>query len=166
MKLCMKLCAVAAAIVVALAGCTAQRQEEQKVSESKSAPDQSLAAKIRRFAPTEVAADPSGLSENDRKALDKIIEAAKLMDSLFLRQVWGGNEALKQRLEADTSTAGQERLHYFLINKGPWDRIDNKEPFIEGVPHEKPPQANFYPDGMTRDEFNNWAQSLSDDERR
>lgn len=55
---------------------------------------------------------------------------------------------------------GQERLHYFLINDGPWSRLDNNEPFIDGVPSEKPPQANFYLDDITKDEFNSWLNGL------
>ncbi|HKP85188.1 MAG TPA: hypothetical protein VJZ26_03770 [Blastocatellia bacterium] len=127
--------------------------------------DTALAAKISRFAPTEVTADVSHLSDGDRKALDKIIQAAKLMDPIFYRQVWSGNVALKAKLEADTSPVGRERLHYFVINKGPWSRLDKDEPFIPGVPHEKPPQAGFYPDDITKEEFNAWAEGLSEADR-
>ena len=126
--------------------------------------DQSLAAKIRRFAPTVVTADTSRLTPRDRRALDRIIAAAALMDPLFLRQVWAGNPALKARLERDTSPAGRERLHYFKINAGPWSRLDSEEPFIAGVPA-KPPQANFYPEDITKEEFDNWVQGLSAEER-
>jgi hypothetical protein len=125
-----------------------------------------LRKKISRFSPTNVSADTSRLSRNDRLALQKMIQAAQLLDPLFLRQVWSGNEALKQRLEADKSLVGQLRLHYFKINAGPWSRLDNNEPFIDGVPREKPPGANFYPDGLTRDEFNTWVQSLSEADRQ
>jgi peptidase M49-like protein len=137
----------------------------QRRGTTKAAGDPELAKKIRRFSPTVLTADTSRLSAGDRKALTKIIEAAKLMDSLFLRQVWSGNEALKRKLEADKTVVGRQRLHYFMINKGPWSRIDNKEPFIEGVPHEKPPGANYYPEGMARDEFNSWLNSLPDAEK-
>jgi hypothetical protein len=123
-----------------------------------------LTAKIRRFAPTVVTADTSRLTARDRRALDKIIAAAAYMDPLFLRQVWAGNPDLKARLERDTSPAGRARLHYFKLNAGPWSRLDSDEPFIEGVPP-KPPQANFYPADMTKEEFNNWEQGLSADER-
>ena len=126
----------------------------------------SLEAKIRRFAPTTLTADTSRLSAGDRRALARVIEAAKLMDPLYLRQVWSGNPALKQRLEADKSAEGRARLHYFRINVSPWSRLDNNEPFIEGVPHEKPKQANFYPDDMTKEEFNTWVQTLSADEKQ
>ncbi|MEK6323952.1 MAG: hypothetical protein AABN33_20090 [Acidobacteriota bacterium] len=164
MKLLIKVCSVAMAIGVVLVACTSQK-EEPKVSESKS-PADSLAARIRRFAPTDLTADTSHLSENDRKALDKLIEAAKLLDPLFLRQVWSGNEALLKKLEADSSPEGRERLHYFLINKGPWSRPDKNEPFIDGVPHEKPPQAGFYPDDMSKDEFNAWVATLSEQDQQ
>ncbi len=106
-------------------------------------PETPLAAKIRRFAPTVITADTSGLSAKDRLALMKIIEAARLLDPLFLRQVWSGNEALLKKLERDKSAQGRERLHYFRINNGPWSRLDGDEPFIEGVPKEKPPQATI-----------------------
>ena len=164
MKSFIKFCSLAMAIALALIACTPQK-EEVKVSESK-APAKSLAARIRQFAPTELTADTSHLSENDRKALDKLIEAAKLFDPLFLRQVWSGNEALLKKLEADTSPEGRERLHYFMINKGPWSRNEKNEPFIDGVPHEKPPQAGFYPDDMTKDEFNAWLNGLSEQDKK
>lgn len=128
--------------------------------------DPDLARKIRRFSPTELTAGTAQLSANDQKALAKIIEAAKLMDPLYLRQVWSGNEALKKKLEADKTPAGQLRLHYFLINDGPWSRIDNKEPFIEGVPHEKPLGANHYPEDMTKEEFNAWVETLPEAEKQ
>jgi hypothetical protein len=125
----------------------------------------SLEARIRRFAPTTLMADTSRLSAGDRRALARVIEAAKLMDPLYLQQVWSGNPALKRRLEADRSAEGRARLHYFRINVGPWSRLDNNEPFIEGVPHEKPKQANYYPDDMTKEEFNAWVQTLGAEEK-
>jgi hypothetical protein len=127
-------------------------------------PDTSLAAKIRRFAPTILTANTSGLSPNDRKALLKIIAAAKLYDPLYLRQVWSGNEALLKKLQADKTPLGRERLHYFMINKGPWSQLDGNEPFIPGVPP-RPPYANFYPADMTKDEFNAWLATLSPEEK-
>src|SRR5438128_4646874 len=126
--------------------------------------DNSLAAKIRRFTPTVLTADASRLSSNDRQALQKIIAAAKYLDGLYLRQVWSGNEDLLKRLQADHGMLGPARLHYFMINKEPWSQLDNNEPFIPGVPP-KPPQANFYPADITKDEFNTWLSTLSPEEK-
>jgi len=132
----------------------------QRRSSKKPAGDPELAKKIQRFSPTVLTADTSKLSAGDRKALAKIIEAAKLMDPLFLRQVWDGNDALHRKLLADKSVAGRQRLNYFLINDGPWSRLDDNKPFLEGVPAEKPKNATYYPDDMTRDEFNAWVAEL------
>jgi hypothetical protein len=132
----------------------------------KPAGDPELEKKIARFAPTTLTADVSKLPAKDRQALDKIIEAAKWLDPLFRRQVWSGNDALEKKLMADKTALGRQLLHYFLINNGPWSRLDNNEPFIDGVPHEKPPQANYYPDDMSKDEFNAWVQTLSDADKQ
>ena len=164
MKSFLKVCSLVSAIALALVACTAQK-EDPRVSDSK-ASTSSLSKKIRQFAPTDVTADTAQLSENDRKALTKLIEAAKLLDPLFLRQVWSGNEALNKKLEADTSPEGRERFHYFMINKGPWSRNEHNEPFVDGVPHEKPAQAGFYPDDITKDEFNSWLSGLSEQDKK
>ena len=42
-----------------------------------------------------------------------------------------------------------------LIHYGPWDRLDDNNPFIEGV-GAKPPMAQFYPEDMTVEEFEAW----------
>src|SRR5262249_10475536 len=69
-----------------------------------------------RFAPTEIGADLSKLSVADRRVLAKLVEASKIVDALFVRQVWSGNEAMLVDLARDDSPAGRARLHYFLIN--------------------------------------------------
>ena len=134
-------------------------QKRQRAKE-----DTSLAAKINRFAPTGLTADTSRLLVTDRKALAKIIAAAKYFDALYRRQIWSGNEELQKKLEADKSALGRQRLHYFLINSGPWSQLDGNEPFIEGVPP-RPPQANLYPEDITKEEFNSWLKTLSPEEK-
>ncbi len=68
------------------------------------------------------------------------------MDALFLRQVWAGNETMLLDLRRRPAPLGQARLHYFLLNKGPWSRLDQNEPFIPGAPA-KPPQAQLLSGG-------------------
>jgi hypothetical protein len=113
-----------------------------------------------RFAPVEIGADASHLPDGERRALGKLVEAARVMDALFIEQVWAGNDALLQRLARDESARPQ--LQYFLINKGPWSRLDHDKPFIPGVPA-KPESANFYPAGATKADVQTWIDSLSGD---
>ena len=113
-----------------------------------------------RFAPVDLSADVSKLPANERQALAKLVEAAKVMDTLFLRQVWAGNETMLLNLLQDTSEIGRARLHYFLLNKGPWSRLDHNESFIPGAPP-KPDQANFYPADAAKQEVEDWIATLS-----
>lgn len=132
------------------------------LAQKKVSPEEAdLKAKIARFAPTVITADASKLSANDRKALDKIIAAAKIFDPLFIKQVWSGNAALLKKLEADKTPLGQLRLRYFLINKGPWSQLDDNKPFIKEAPVTKPHQAAHYPDDMTKEEFEKWVETLT-----
>jgi Peptidase family M49 len=121
---------------------------------------------IARFAPADIGADLSALPDNERQALARLVEAARIMDAIFLRQVWSGNEALLESL-ARQAVAGEaaDMLHYFLINKGPWSRLDHHKPFVPGVPA-KPEGANFYPAGATKDEIEKWLNSLPVDAKK
>src|SRR5262245_5210963 len=117
-----------------------------------------------RFAPTDIGADVSKLSEADRRVLGKLVDASKIIDALFLRQVWAGNDARLLDLVRDQSPAGRARLHYFLINKGPWSRLDHNQPFVPGAPA-KPAGANYYPPGTAKADVERWIQSLPEAER-
>jgi len=128
-------------------------------------PDEArLRAMTARFAPVEIGADVSALPESERRALVKMIEAARALDGLYLRQVWGGNEALLLDLLANRSPLGQARLHAFLLDKGPWSSLDHGAPFLPGVPG-KPDAANFYPAGATKAEVEAWMKGLPEAER-
>ena len=129
-------------------------------------PDLSQLEKMTaRFAPTELRADVSKLAPRDRQALAKLIEASRLLNGIFLQQLWSGNQALQAKLERDTTPLGKARLHYFWINKGPWSDLDDYAAFIPGVPPKKLPGANFYPEDMTRAEFEGWVKTLSASDR-
>jgi hypothetical protein len=117
-----------------------------------------------RFAPTDITADLSKLSANDRQVLAKLVQASKIIDALFLRQAWAGNSAMLSDLARDDSAEGRARLHYFLINKGPWSRLDHNQPFVPGAPA-KPAGANYYPEGASKADLEKWIQSLPAAER-
>src|ERR1041385_6889974 len=113
-----------------------------------------------RFAPAPLDVDLSGLSAGDKKALAKLIEAARLTNDVFMDQLWSGNLALYHKLQQDKSPLGKARLHYFWINKSPWSEIDEHKAFLPGVPAKKPAGANFYPEDMTKEEFEAWVKTL------
>jgi len=151
------LTSLACSIIFLLTSC----MNQQKTASTQSP----LADKAKRFVPTEITADVSKLSYGDRQALDKLIEAAKLMDSLYLIQKWSGSMDLLAKLRADNTPEGKAKLNYFIVNMGPWSKLDHDEPFIDGV-SEHPEGANYYPANMSKDEFVKWDSTLSDDKKK
>ncbi|MDZ4796540.1 MAG: hypothetical protein SGI92_00150 [Bryobacteraceae bacterium] len=110
------------------------------------------------FAKVDLNVDTSRLSAGDKAALSKLLEAARAVDDIFLTQYWSGNHKLLSELRKDTSPAGKERLEKFMLFKGPWDPLEEHKAFLPGVPAKKLPGANFYPENMTKAEFEAWPE--------
>jgi len=98
------------------------------------------------YAPFKLTTDVSGFSPAKREMVKLLIEAATIMDDLFWRQAWGDKAALLDKLDHEASRRMAE------MNYGPWDRLAGDRPFIDGV-GEKPLGVTFYPEDMTREEF-------------
>jgi Peptidase family M49 len=113
-----------------------------------------------RFSPTDIKVDTSKLSPGDKQALAKLVEAARIIDPLFMQQLWSKNLDTWNTVKADQSPLGQSRAHYYWINKGPWSTLDALDAFIPNVPERKPLGANFYPEDMTKEEFETWVKTL------
>jgi hypothetical protein len=124
-----------------------------------------LEAMAARFAKTPLRVDISKLDAGDRQALPKLIEAARILNSIYMDQLWSGDRALYAKLQQDGSPLGKARLHYFWLNKGPWSDLDGHQAFLPGVPAKKPAGANFYPEDMTRAEFETWVKGLAAKDR-
>lgn len=156
--------ATTTSLITLLAACTATAPDQPVPSAQASPELQHLQDSTKRFEPTDLSADLSSLSAGDRVALGHLVRAAQVMDALYLRQVWAGNEALLQHLSQDASPLGQARLRAFVINKGPWSRLDHNEAFVAGVPA-KPGGATFYPADASKDEVARWIEGLPADAR-
>ena len=146
-------------LLAALVAFSCTSHQEQKAMDP-------LAQKAARFVPAPITSDTTRLSPGNREALRLVIEAARVMDTLYRRQVWSGNEALLKKLEEDTTPEGKTRLAYFHINQSPWSQLDHNEPFINGVPNPRPPMANYYPGDMTKEEFQSWLSRLPEAEQQ
>jgi hypothetical protein len=123
-----------------------------------------LTAMQARFAPVPIGVNLAALPENERGCVRKLVEASKIVDTLFLRQAWSGNETLLLALAQDRTPLGRARQRYFLVNKGPWSRLDHNMPFLPDVAG-KPPAGTFYPEDATKDEVEAWLKTLSEAER-
>ena len=112
-----------------------------------------LMEKIKDFAIVKLTTNLNDLSDNHKKMIPILIEAAEIMDGLFWYQAYGDKEELLNSIDTE---AGKK---FAIINYGPWERLNNNQSFIKGI-GEKPAGANFYPGDMTKEEF---ASFNSDD---
>ncbi|HEM48588.1 MAG TPA: peptidase [Caldithrix sp.] len=124
---------------------------------------QSLQEKINQFANTEIKYDESLLNNRQKIVVEKLYEAAKIMDEIFLDQVYAKNIEIKNELEKKDTNESRLVLNYFNIMFGPFDRLDDDKPFYGQT--EKPAGANFYPEDMTKEEFLNWVKDHPEDEK-
>jgi hypothetical protein len=104
------------------------------------------AARLRRYTTVRLSTDVEALTDSERRMIPHLIRAAESMDRAYWEQAYGDKEKLLSSLESEAAR------RYAEINYGPWDRLDDDEPFIEGF-EEKPGGANFYPEDMTKEEL-------------
>jgi hypothetical protein len=101
------------------------------------------------------------LDENQKIVVQKLFEAAKIMDELFLEQVYSKNFEIREKLQNSNDPKDKLTLEYFNIMFGPFDRLDHDKPFYGN--EEKPLGANFYPEDITKEEFDNWLKANPND---
>ena len=88
------------------------------------------------------------LSDNERKMLRLLFEAADIMDGLFWNENYGDKDALMAKIGDNADIKKLATIAY-----GPWDGLDGNKPFVEGI-GAKPAGAQFYPADMTEEEWN------------
>jgi hypothetical protein len=121
------------------------------------APD--IRERLSKLPRTPIGFDRSLLDAKETQVVQKLIEASRYMNDIFLTQVSESNPDLFVRVSeaggGDPSARWARAL--FDVHKGPWDRLKENEPFIGK--DRKPPGAGFYPTDMTKEEFERWVQA-------
>ncbi len=131
-------------IVTFVFGCNSTSKKESKMEVN-----QEIKKKADEFASFTLTTDLSVLTEKEKQMLPLLLDAAKIMDEIFWKQAFGDKDSLFS-LGLDEYTE-----KFMKINYGPWERLNDNKPFINGF-GEKPAGANFYPVDMTKEEFEAW----------
>ena len=129
----------------------------------------SIQSRLNQYEEVSLTPDLSRLSKNQKKAVDYMIKASKVMDGLFWYESYGNSKELLDSLywymapkNANISDVLNNRYPseklFLRINYGPWDRLNNNAVFIPRI-GAKPKGANFYPPDMTKKEFEAWANT-------
>jgi hypothetical protein len=110
-----------------------------------------LDARLAAYVRTDLEPKTDHLPPSEAAALAKLIEAAKVMNTLFAEQATPCREALAARIAELPAGLQEGARRYFAINMGPWDRRFDREPFFGTWEH--PAGANYYPLDLTEAEL-------------
>ncbi len=128
-------------------GCQSPSSPEAS-SSSKPVPDSLL----QSYATVSLDTDLQSLTDPQAEMVQHLIEAAQSMDVIFWEQAYGNRDSLLQ------SIGDPQRRRLAEINYGPWSRLSNFAPFLDGV-EPRPPGGNFYPADVTTKELEQAAAS-------
>jgi hypothetical protein len=109
------------------------------------------------YADVGLTTDLSHLSDNQKQMVGLLIDAAKITDDIFWLQVWGDRDGLLNSI--DDPKAKQ----FAIYNYGPWYRLAADQSFLESH-GPRPPGARFYPEDMSKEEFEAWQQEGKDEQ--
>jgi hypothetical protein len=147
---------VVAAVVAAIpAGCR-EESPPGEVDEADPVAERGVADRLVQYASVRLTTDLKRLSESEREMIPHLIRAAEAIERSYWQQAYGSREELMEALK------NEDARRYAGINYGPWDRLADNEPFVEGF-EPKPEGANFYPEDMTKEEF---EKAASESEER
>jgi len=154
------------ALALTMVSCS-EKQNPQKDSEEVTM----LKEKINKFVPVEIQYDEALLSDREKVVLEKLYRASKIIDELFLEQVYSKNNQIKTDLiskiedksSLELNPELELQLELFNIMFGPFDRLEDNVPFLGK--DKKSLGANFYPEDMTKEEFEKWIKNNPKDEK-
>lgn len=149
--------AVACLATLALVACKPQAPQEPAKPAAQAAATPAAgyaAAHAGDYAVVPLKADLSAFDDAGKRMIAKLVQASEVMNDIFWKQSWDGDRAALLARAPDPAT--RELVE---INFGPWDRLNEDTPMIDGI-GPRPPGGPFYPADMSKAEFE--AASLPD----
>ncbi|MCA4777623.1 dipeptidyl-peptidase 3 family protein [Empedobacter stercoris] len=125
-----------------LSSCSTQKAVKES---SQTSTEMTKEYAYQTYASFPLTTDISHLTKNEKEILRLMFKTADIMDDLFWQQAYGA------KIDLMDETKGEAK-EYAKINYGPWDRLNNETPFVNGI-GAKPAGAMFYPIDMTKEEF-------------
>ncbi|MCF8237736.1 MAG: hypothetical protein K9I85_06245 [Saprospiraceae bacterium] len=132
-------------MIYALGSCSADAESSDEM-ETQDSTALAMQALLGKYTSVKLTTDMAALSASERQMIPLLIEVAKIMDSLFWQEAYGDRDELLASIE------NEDMGRFAVINYGPWDRLGGNAPFVPGV-GEKPAGARYYPEDMTKEEF-------------
>ena len=138
---------VACIAALALAGCKPPATDTAATASVSTTPAETQIPASSDYAVVPLKADLSGFDENGKRMIALLVQATQVMDDLYWQQAGDGDRAALLQRAPDAGTRDLVALNF-----GPWDRLNEDKPLLDGIAP-RPPGATFYPADMTTQEF-------------
>ena len=145
-----------AILFIALFSC--QTKEKPEGEESMKT-DPKLQERIDLYAPIEIKADLTRLTEKQKKLIKILTEAGHIADEIFWRQTSPDAVSVRDSLKKLNAPEAEQALKFVMINYGPYDRIDHEKRYVGEGPEHRPDGGTFYPIDMTKKEFEKYVEN-------
>ena len=113
------------------------------------------AERLGKWKPVQMDFRSTGLSSGDRRLVEKLVDACRLINSVYWRQSDVGGLAIYQATKNSTIKG------LFSIMGSRWDLIDENRPFLGEAP--MPPGHELYPHELTRDRIDQYVRQHPED---
>jgi len=132
--------------LIAVAGFYSCSNDKTSESETKDSLRAYVSERLPIYARVRLTTDIQKLTDNERKVLPLLIQAAQIMDELFWEQVYPQRDSLLAAIN------DEKTKEFVRVNYGPWDRLNGNKPFVKGI-GVKPEGSGFYPSDLTKEEL-------------
>jgi hypothetical protein len=106
-----------------------------------------LDKRLARFVPVNMPFNSQGLSQREVQLVNKLVEAARWLDSIYWRQSDPEALSMVQQLQGSENSQDKDLLRMLLINGSRWDLVDENKTFV-GT-EKISPGRGYFPKGLT-----------------
>jgi hypothetical protein len=115
-----------------------------------------LDQRLARFRRVEMPFHSTGLTDRERKLVEKLVDASRYLEEIFWRQIDPDGLSLYQSLAGSKDPKDETLRRYLWINASRFDLIDNNKPFVGTDP--MPSTRGLYPKGLTREQIEQYVR--------
>jgi len=146
--------------IILITACEKKMDIQPQLSEQ----SQKVKQATEQYAKIEITADVSHLSARERQLLEKLIEAGKICDDIFWKQSSHDAISVRDSLIKLNTEEAKIYLEYVNINYGPYDVLNENQRFVGQGPQRRPLGGGFYPEDITKEEFESHIKNNPSDE--
>lgn len=123
-------------------------------------PNENVAAQLAKFKRVQMPAATNGLTAREKALVQKLVDASRLIESIYWRQSDRAGLDLYKGLAGCTSQTDRDLRRFLVINGGRYDLLEEHKPFIGKDPY--PPGRESYPKGITQAEIDAYVTAHPD----